>query len=116
MGTDDYLTVEEDEDSPIARWNYRVVARTVDTGVPGMEPVEEWALIECYYDADNRIVAWSEAHPMVSDVSLADLLGESIRRKQAIEMAADGSIEWRTVLDEADLPGGTNNARNEGRS
>lgn len=94
----------DDDDCPIARWNYRVVERSYDIGVPGSELIGEWALIECYYDANGRIVAWCEAPPMVTDVSLADLLGESKMRTQAIEKAADGSIEGRTVLYEEQLP------------
>lgn len=90
------------DDGPV-RWNYRVLHRTVETGVPGMEPVDEWVLIEAHYDKDGRIVAWCEAGPMASDVSLQDLRDEAVMREQAVQRSMLTSPRWR-VLTEADLP------------
>lgn len=85
-------------------WNYRVMCRTRCSMVPGVEPCEEWVLIEAYYDADDKIVAWAEAGPMISDVSLADFIGEAKRRQQAASKAQLRNPKWR-VLDEDELPG-----------
>lgn len=79
-------------DSEFAYWNYRM-RRFMAPGLP--EPVvEQFDIIEAYYDSNGTIVAWA-VYPGFAMDSLNDLVGELMRVNEA---------RLRPVVLDEDLP------------
>jgi hypothetical protein len=99
--------VSDRDGDAVDHWNYRVMRDAVKCSPDDYE--DSYRLIEAYYNADGKIVAWAEASPphgntlgeLFADIKKMTIVVEKAHRAQ---LATVPDERWR-VLEHDELPG-----------